>query len=176
MNSQEKYAMLDQLNLCHRCEKARPAPGRKFCFDCLEKIAEYNAQHYSQKKAHEYQARRRVLYQEKKAAGICVRCSKPATHGIYCYECSIKAKRHNSKTAQKRKAERHEAGLVLERRKQNGQCLRCGSKADEGFYCQKCLAQMKQALDKAREKSPFREMERARIEKERCYKGWAHGQ
>ena len=121
MNSQEKYAMLDQLNLCHRCEKARPAPGRKFCFDCLEKIAEYNAQHYSREKAHEYQTRRRELYQEKKAAGICVRCSKPATHGIYCYECSIKAKRHNSKISQRRKAERHEAGLGTERRKQNGQ-------------------------------------------------------
>lgn len=165
MTSKEKYAMLDKLNLCHKCEKSRPAPGRKYCFDCLEKIAEYNAEHYDPQKAKEYQPRRREIYRQKKERGICVRCSKPATHGIYCYECSIKAKRKNAATAERRKRERHDRGLIRDRRMKLGQCLRCGKTADSGKYCSDCMADMCDALDKGREKSPFREMERMRLKK-----------
>ena len=96
------YEWLDRMNLCHRCRKERPAPGRKFCFDCLDKIREENARRYDPGKAREYQARRRELYRQKKTAGICVRCSKPATHGIYCYDHLIAAKRHNRETARRR--------------------------------------------------------------------------
>ena len=66
MTSQEKYALLDKLNLCHKCEKAKQWGGRKFCPECLEKIAEYNANHYNSQKAHDYQTRRKELYREKK--------------------------------------------------------------------------------------------------------------
>lgn len=174
MTSKQKYALLDKLNLCHRCEKERPAPGRKYCFECLEKIANYNAAHYSREKAKEYQTRRKEIYKEKKTAGICVRCSKPASHGMYCYECMIKAKRHNQKTAQRRKAERHELGFVKDKRIENGQCVRCGKGNSGGNYCAVCLEEMKKALDKGREKSPFRKMEQARIAKERCDR-WENG-
>lgn len=164
MTSKEKYALLDKLNLCHRCEKARPAPGRKFCFDCLEKIAAYNAKHYDAKKAKEYQSRRKELYQQKKEHGICVRCSKPATHGIYCYECSIRAKKHNQNTAEQRRRERHERGLIPTQRRVQRLCLRCGAPATTGAYCQYCMSAMINELDKSREKSPFRQMERKRLD------------
>lgn len=165
MTSQEKYILLDKLRLCHRCEKARPAPGRKYCFDCLDKISEYNAKHYDKEKSKEYQHRRKEIYNEKKAQGICVRCTKPATHGIYCYECSIKAKRHNAATAERRKRERHDRGLIIDYRLKNGLCLRCGKAAGAGKYCEDCMSAMCAALDKGREKSPFRRLEQERIKK-----------
>ena len=164
MTSQEKYAMLDSLNLCHKCEKARPAPGKKYCFDCLDKIAECNARRYDPQKAKEYQSRRREIYQKKKEQGICVRCSKPATYGLYCYECSIKAKRKNAATAEQRKRKRHNRGLIPEQRQKQRLCFRCGKPANGGKYCSDCLAAMCSALDKGREKSPFREMEKKRLE------------
>lgn len=164
MTSKDKYLLLDRLNLCHRCEKAKPAPGRKFCFSCLEKIAAYNAQHYNRNKAKDYQERRRELYRQKKDKGICVRCSKPATHGLYCYECSIKVKKHNIATSEKRKRDRLERGLIPEKRKALGLCVKCGNSADIGNYCSDCMTKMREALDIGRGKSPFRDMERKRIE------------
>ena len=75
MTSQEKYALLDKLGLCHKCEKARPMANRKYCPECLEMIALDNAKRYDSQKAHEYQPRRREIYQQKKEQGICVRCT-----------------------------------------------------------------------------------------------------
>lgn len=126
---------LDQMNLCHKCRKERPAPGKKFCFNCLDKIREYNAERYDSQKAKEYQARRRQIYQEKKSAGICIRCNKKATHGLYCYEHSIEAKRRSQKRAQIRKRERHEQGLIPEQRTKDGKCLWCGEDAVPGLQC-----------------------------------------
>lgn len=163
MTSKEKYALLDKLNFCHRCGKARPAPGRKFCFDCLEKIAEYNSKHYDPQKAKAYQSRRRQIYNQKKAQGICVRCNRRATHGLYCYECSIKVKRNNAATAKRRKQARHDRGLIPEQYRKMGLCLRCGRPADCGKYCSDCMSTLCAALDKGREKSPFREMEKKRL-------------
>lgn len=164
MTSQEKYNLLDKLHLCHRCEKARPAPERKYCFDCLEKIKEYNQKVYNLERARAYQERRREIYKQKIENGRCVRCSRMATHGIYCYECYIKVKRHNKKTAERRKRERHDRGLIPELRKEQGLCLRCGEPASGGKYCKVCMKKIISDLNEAREKSPFRSMERCRVE------------
>lgn len=155
------YEWLDKMHICHRCRKARPAPYRKFCFDCLDKIREENGKRYDAQKAKAYQARRRELYAEKKRAGICVRCSKPAAYGMYCYEHMLEAKKHSARTAARRKAARHERGLVPDFRIENGLCLRCGKVAD-GKYCAECTKHMIDALDKGREKSPFRKLEKLR--------------
>lgn len=141
MNNRERLELLDKLNLCHKCEKAPQFPGRKFCAECLEKIAEYNAKRYNPQKAHEYQARRRELYQQKKEQGICVRCSKLATHGLYCYEHSIEAKKRSQINAARRKRERHERGLVPEYRIKNKLCLRCATPIEQGnntLFCNAC--------------------------------------
>lgn len=161
------YEWLDRMNLCHRCRKERPAPGRKFCFECLDKIREENARRYDADKAKKYQARRRELYRLKKDAGICVRCSKPATHGIYCYDHLISAKRHNRNTAERRKIERNERGLVPEKRAAAGLCQKCGSeKPSKQKYCDNCIKKLEDALNRGRDKSPFREMERQRYAKQ----------
>lgn len=170
-NSEEKYALLDKLNLCHKCEKSKQLPNRKFCATCLEKIAEYNAQHYDKQKAQEYQARRREIYQEKKQKGICVRCTKKATHGLYCYEHFICAKRHNSNTAARRKRERHERGLIPVTRLQQGLCIRCGQPLDVLKFkmCEFCREQNKINSEKA-DKTKWRSSERARYMKNQLWR------
>lgn len=157
------YEWLTQHNLCHRCRKERPAPNRKYCFNCLDKIREENALRYNPAESKKYQSRRREIYKRKKEEGICVRCSKKATHGLYCYEHAIYAKRHNAEVSRRRKIERQERGLIPILREEHGLCLRCGEIAmPNNKYCKKCFSEVCDALNKGREKSPFKKMERVR--------------
>lgn len=129
------YEWLTQMGLCHKCRKEKCAPGKKYCFECLEIIREDNRKRYDQEKAKEYQKRRREIYREKKDSGICIRCNKLATHGMYCYEHSIEQKRKSQERAQIRKNERHERGLIPDKRKKEGLCIWCGKPAIEGIQC-----------------------------------------
>lgn len=135
MSYETDYEWLTRMNLCHKCRKEKPAPGKKYCFRCLDIIRMDNTKRYDAQKASEYQKRRRELYRLKKKQGICVRCSSPATHGIYCYEHSIEAKRHSRKMSDKRKMIRYERGLIPDIRRKNNQCLWCGKPALEGMQC-----------------------------------------
>lgn len=36
------YEWLTEMGICHKCRKKRVAPGKKYCFDCLELIREDN--------------------------------------------------------------------------------------------------------------------------------------
>lgn len=161
------------MGLCHKCRKEKSAPGRKYCFDCLDKIREINSRSYDSEKAKEYQKRRREIYREKKEKGVCVRCNKKATQGMYCLECSIKVKRHNTKTAERRKKERHIRGLIPEQREKEGTCLKCGnplSKEDkENGYkvCLSCREKLNEYAKKGRENSPWRKDEKSRYDKNR---------
>lgn len=146
MNNQERIELLDRLGLCHKCEKARPAPNRKFCFDCLIKIQEINAARYDPEKAKAYQARRRELYREHKSKGICIRCRKKATYGMYCYTHFLEAKRRSSESAAKRKNERADRGLIPDYRRANGLCLRCGDPIDGtgNSMCSRCCEKQRE--------------------------------
>ena len=126
------YEWLTQMRLCHKCRKNKAAPNRKYCFDCLDKIRENNAKRYDPDRAKEYQKRRREIYREKKKNGICVRCNKKATHGMYCYEHYIKAHKRSAERAQNAKAERNDRGLIPTERRNKGLCLWCGEKAVNG--------------------------------------------
>ena len=122
---------LTKMGLCHKCRKNKIVPGKKFCFDCLDKIREDNAKQYDSKKAKEYQPRRREIYRQKKENGICVRCNQKATHGMYCYEHYIKAHRRSMERAKNEKAKRHSRGLIPVERKNKGLCLWCGKKGNQ---------------------------------------------
>lgn len=126
------YEWLTEMGLCHKCRKNKSAPDRRFCFDCLDKIREENRRRYNSKKAKEYQTRRREIYRQKKENGICVRCNKTATHGIYCHEHYIKECRKRMKRSENDRLERHDRGLVPDKRKNSGLCLWCGEKAVNG--------------------------------------------
>ena len=129
------YEWLTEMGLCQRCRRERCAPGKKFCFGCLDKIRAENRRKYDPEKAREYQERRREIYREKKEKGICIRCSKLATHGLYCYECSIKAKRRSTLNAKKRREKRQDRGLIPEKKKAQGICLWCDNKSEPGLCC-----------------------------------------
>lgn len=151
-NNQERMAWLDTYGFCHKCGKQKKAPNKQFCFDCLEKHRSRSAQRYDPDKAHEYQARRRELYKLHKAQGICVRCSKLATRGLYCLDCSIKAKRRSQERAKKAKNERHDRGLIPDLRKENNLCFYCGAKLHSrkhGQACETCAKEMAEHSKKA---------------------------
>lgn len=171
MENKERLALLEKHGICHKCEKAPVFPGRKYCAKCLEKIAEYNTKHYDSEKAKQYQPRRRELYRQRKENKICVRCAKPATHGIYCYEHSITAKKHNKKTAERRKRERMERGLIPEIRKETGLCLRCGKPLDveNSQLCAKCC-DVNRKNSALADKSLWRIDEARRYEKNRQWR------
>lgn len=171
MESKKKYALLTKHGLCHRCENALVFPGRKFCADCLEKIAQYNADHYDSEKAKKYQERRRELYREKKAAGVCVRCKAKATYGLYCYKHYIEAKKASARTAQRRKLERAERGLIPDIRKKERLCLRCGKPLDVE-NSQLCLAccEVNRKNSALADKTKWRQDEARRYEKNRRWR------
>lgn len=144
----DRIKWLDDHGFCHKCGKEKAMQNRKFCPECLEKITLENIKRYDPVKAHAYQSRRREIYREKKEKGICVRCTKPATHGMHCYEHSIEAKRRSQTNAQRRKRERHERGLIPEYRKENGLCYLCGNPVEEpkkhGRACNACAAKLRE--------------------------------
>lgn len=126
------YEWLTEMGLCHKCRRQKTAPGRKHCFDCLDKIREDSAKRYDSERAKKYQSRRREIYKQKKENGICVRCNKKSTHGMYCYEHYIKEHKKGMKRAEIEKIKRHDRGLIPAERKNNGLCLWCGEKAING--------------------------------------------
>jgi len=50
----------------------------------------------------------------KKEAGICVKCKKPATHKIWCYEHYIAAKRNGQQQALRKRNERQDAKAAVQ--------------------------------------------------------------
>lgn len=147
------YEWLTEMGLCHRCRREKNVPGKKFCFGCLDKIREESMRRYDPEQAKAYQARRREIYREKKEAGICVRCNKPATHGMYCRECAIKQKRRSAERAEREKEKRHERGLVPDIRKKEGLCLWCGKPAINGTnVCEYHSGIFSRAGNKAKDK------------------------
>ena len=91
----------------------------------------YFSKYYENNRAKVNEAHRKA-YKAKKLNGICVRCDKKATNGLYCRECSIKQKERSAMRAQGAKRSRHAKGLIPEARKNEGQCLWCGAEATGG--------------------------------------------
>ena len=77
MTSKERYELLDKLGLCHWCEKAKQFPGRKYCPECLEKIAARNARYRAEltpEKRVKNNAKIRERRARYKSEGRCVKC------------------------------------------------------------------------------------------------------
>ncbi len=128
------YEWYKSIGLCVLCHKEKPAPGRVTCLNCLDRQSVYQAREgvRERRRNHYIQNRDLILErnkkrrEEKKKTGICVYCSRQATHGIYCYECFLKTRKSQRKLAENRLKQRHEKGLVREKWKENGLCYLCG--------------------------------------------------
>lgn len=153
------YEWLTEMGLCHKCRKEKPAPGRKYCFECLDKHRDYRRKNYNKEKERKYNQRKKERRREKIKSGICSICSKKATQGIYCYEHSIYTKRQMIERNEELKRKRHERGLIPEYRKENGLCVRCGEELSEKDknenykMCFCCREKQSEILKKARENS-----------------------
>lgn len=142
--SKERYQELDEWGICHRCQKKFKAPGKQFCFDCLEKIRElkasYRAEHsLSEDKKKEYKENKVKEYARRKEAGLCVYCGKkPATHGRFCYEHYLLNARLQKEAKAKYKLANSEKVNIAEFRKENRLCCYCGKPIEEGNPTQAC--------------------------------------
>ena len=171
------YEWLTEMGLCHNCRKNKSAPGRKSCFDCLEWLRQYNAKRYDLQQQRQQYEKRKERYREKKEKGICVRCSKPATHGMYCIDHFVYYHKRGILRAEEAKRKRHERGLIPEYRKENGLCVRCGETLSEKDrnenykMCLDCRKKQQEALKESRENHPWRKGERARYDKNRRWRG-----
>ena len=74
--------------LCSNCGKRPALPGRKVCAECRDKRRAINAKAYRSRAAEQ-----RKTYHNRKAAGLCVRCGKPAGNGqTMCEDCKARVK------------------------------------------------------------------------------------
>lgn len=144
VNSKERYKELDEWGICHRCKKRPKAPGKQYCFDCLEKIREikasYIAEHpLSEDKKREYNENKVKEYARRKEAGLCVYCGKkPATHGRFCYEHYLHSLNLQREIRAKQKLANPEKVNIRAFRKENRLCCYCGKPIEEGNPTQAC--------------------------------------
>lgn len=139
----EDREFLDKYGICTRCRKAKRAIGFKQCPECLEKEM-FRAQKRRDDATPEMRAaenaKQRERYYQRKAEKICVRCGKPATHGMYCLEHFARERRLSSERARKRYWENADKVGVRQYRLENRLCWCCGAPIEEGNSTKVCNA------------------------------------
>lgn len=100
-----RYEYLKARGRCVKC--AKPAfAGRTLCAECLYKKTLRNIDYVltDEQKAKEYR-RKKERYLERKAAGLCVICGKPAANGcVRCVECLLKDRLAQREYAREKRA------------------------------------------------------------------------
>ena len=132
------------LNLCSRCGKAGPAPGKKLCLDCGDKVrAMARARYHKNRKAglryggrcassrrRSARLRSERRRREWQAASMCTRCGSrpPVEGGTTCAPCRARRQARERETY----SSRRQAGL----------CVRCGTAStfDGAALCIACSA------------------------------------
>ena len=105
---------------------SKKEPNKSANLQYSEKSLYRNRSEQNKENQRELQKRKRV---EAKAKGLCPVCrSKKATHGVKCYECYIRQKRHDKAKYDGRR----------KHWKDNGLCVLCGAETLPGKkVCQK---------------------------------------
>lgn len=149
------YQFYKSRGICPKCGKEKAATGRVFCLNCRDKesvlnIARWDSMTEEQKEQVRSRARQsgRVLYKQRKAAGLCVRCGKPAEKGhVHCYECRIK---HNNRIRRDRNRKANA--------KAPGTCSWCSNPVKPGFkLCEAHYNRQAEILKRARSSSAVKE-------------------
>lgn len=125
---------LDAHRLCHGCMKNEKFGKKQYCPECLEKIAIRSLKPRSCETAE----RRRERYYQHKENGICIRCHRPATYGIYCYHHYLEDRRKRTEKARRRAWDG--TPTVYDIRKANHLCRVCGKPIEEGNTTRWCNA------------------------------------
>lgn len=111
--------------VCVACGKPdeMTANGGAYCFDCLERFAEYRQKSYRRNPQSTYDRHKR-LADQRKADGLCVRCGKPLEDKkkARCKACRAKdAERHREITR------RNPDFVPVHSREYCGLCARCSA-------------------------------------------------
>lgn len=116
----EAYRWYVDNHICPVCKKRRAAPGVVHCEECLERFAERRKPSTPIQRERD-RIRHRKLVEERKAACVCTRCGKhkPLPGKVMCLECTLKARRKNTKQRRKRG--------VLPRESDGRTCYFCGA-------------------------------------------------
>lgn len=124
---------LDAYNLCHGCMSREKFHRKQYCPECLERILNYSLKQHSEPKE-----KKRARYYQHKENGICIRCNRPATYGVYCYRHYIEMQKICAERARKRAFS--DKPTVWDIRKANHLCRVCGAPIEESNTTQWCNA------------------------------------
>lgn len=132
---QQTRAFLKSRGRCTACGKkdAYTMIGKTRCCECAEKAAKYNTERYETKRG-EVLKEKSDKYQQRKRAGLCVQCGKPAKEGrVRCQSCLGKCQRNMARYRERRSEE----GMVS---LWAGVCRHCGKPiGDAGeYHCPDC--------------------------------------
>nr|DAW41410.1 MAG TPA: hypothetical protein [Bacteriophage sp.] len=133
----DRYNFLKGHGICVSCGQCDAFPGHTKCADCIEKANLASAKCWDDpEKKIKYAKRgnetKKKLYQERKSAGLCVRCGKQTGGGVYCGL-------HRAKRNLARRTGR-EYGVAFRERMDRGVCMYCGEVVVPGYrFCERHL-------------------------------------
>jgi hypothetical protein len=160
VRKRERYALRKAAELCIRCGASLLPEWGSMCPECSEYDAERSRKYarskrglrlsrdrqrrYREENPQRFKDKCKDRYQAHKLAGICVKCSAPATDGA---ECAKHAEQHRASSAA------YYAKRYNERRKDKSICLRCGKARDrDGALCEACCADDRRRATKRNKK------------------------
>ena len=91
MTQKEVYQWYKAHGICVRCHGREAEPYRVLCLECMEKQMKYESTRIIDKEKKAKQQRERM--KKRKEQGICYKCKRKATHGVFCHEHYIYDKR-----------------------------------------------------------------------------------
>lgn len=87
-----------------------------------------------------YTAQKKEKRHERTKAGLCFKCGKKATRGVYCIDCYVKRRKYRESKKQKNK---HTVW------KEKGLCFFCGNEKMQGHeVCEKCYTREKENIER----------------------------
>ena len=156
----EEYEFLKSIGICVQCRKNKAFDGHVNCPECIEKDNARSAKmrekmtDADKEKRNEYQ---RLRTQKHKEQGLCIKCSRPAKYGAFCYYHKIESIRYSKARSELRKQD--DKPSVIEIKKANGLCLRCGKpvEGNHGTWCDGCAEKQRIITIRAAETHKWRD-------------------
>lgn len=129
--AKETYEWRKEHGICVKCGAQDARPGKVMCLQCS--FRPHSPTTDEQRKRHNDRTKDRE--NERKQAGLCPRCGKPAYPGNQlCYECMLTARRYKRAYIQRTGKRYWDAGT----------CIRCGAeRLNERMVCAECLEKMR---------------------------------
>lgn len=154
--NKERKEFYKAKGICCQCGREKAAKGRSFCLNCLDLRSVYYYRHrqgMSEEKKAEYREKaaksHKKLYDERKAAGICVDCGKKKAEGnrIRCGICLEKQRKRQENIRRQ-----NDNIIPKELFGVDGRCVCCGRpvRGEGEKCCERCYEKITKAGVKGR--------------------------